>query len=135
MERRIFMNKKTLIIAVSVLLVLVLAFAAVWFIWGEKAMAGSKEITIEVIAQDGSSTVYEVKTTAEYLQGAMDEAKGLSYETAEDGMVMVVNGVRADYVKDGAYWGFYVNDGYCNYGIDAQPIADGDAFRIEYTPA
>ena len=128
------MNKKTLIIAVSVLLALVVAFAAVWFIWGEKAMAGSKEITIEVITKDGSSTVYEVRTDAEYLRGAMDEAEGLTYELV-DGMVMVVNGERADYVQDSAYWGFFVNDGYCNYGIDTQPIEDGDAFRIEYTPA
>lgn len=128
------MNKKTLIIIVAAFLALIAAFAAVWFIWGEKAMAGSKEITIEVISKDGSSTVYEVKTDSEYLREAMDEAEGLTYELT-DGMVMVVNGQRADYVQDGAYWGFYVNGGYCNYGIDTQPIADGDAFRIEYTPA
>ena len=128
------MNKKTLIIAVSVLLALVLAFAAVWFIWGEKAILGTKEITIEVISKDGGSKLYEIKTDAEYLRGAMDELEDLTYEL-NDGMVMVVNGERADYVLDGAYWGMYVNGGYCNYGIDTQPIADGDAFRIEYTPA
>lgn len=128
------MNKKTLIIAVSVFLALVLALGAAWFIWGEKAMAGSKEITIEVVSKDGSSTVYEVRTDAEYLRGAMDEAEGLSYEL-ENGMVLTVNGESAVYDKDNAYWGFYVNDGYCNYGIDTQPIADGDLFRIVYTPA
>ena len=31
------------------------------------------------------------------------------------------------------YWSFYVNDEYCNYGIDSQPVHDGDKFRIEYT--
>ena len=62
------------------------------------------------------------------------EAEGLSFETT-DGMVMVVNGKRADYVLDGAYWGFYVNGEYCNYGISDQPVNDGDEFRIEYTKA
>ena len=128
------MNKKALIIIVAAFLALILALGAAWFIWGEKTMQGSKEITIEVISKDGSSTVYEVKTDGEYLREAMDEAEGLAYELA-DGMVLTVNGERADYVQDGAYWGFYVNGGYCNYGIDTQPIADGDAFRIEYTPA
>ena len=33
----------------------------------------------------------------------------------------------------GAYWGFSVNGQYCNYGIDEQPVEDGDAFVIAYT--
>ncbi|MEE0967314.1 MAG: DUF4430 domain-containing protein, partial [Bacilli bacterium] len=44
-----------------------------------------------------------------------------------------VNGVTADYNTDGAYWGFYVNEEYCNYGIDQQPVNDQDAFQIVYT--
>ena len=29
----------------------------------------------------------------------------------------------------------YINGEYCNYGISEQPVADGDVFKIEYTPA
>ena len=67
---------------------------------------------------------------------AMDEAKedGLSY-TCENGMVLKVNGERADYNKDEAYWGFFVNGDYAQYGIAEQPVEDGDAFKIEYTKA
>ena len=66
----------------------------------------------------------------------MDEAKedGLSY-TCENGMVLKVNGERADYNKDGAYWGFFVNGDYAQCGIAEQPVEDGDAFKIEYTKA
>ena len=93
-----------------------------------------KSVTIEVVDENKTSTLYTLSTHAEYLEGAMNEAEGLVFET-NDGMVMVVNGKRADYVLDGAYWAFYVNGEYCNYGISDQPVNDGDAFRIEYTRA
>ena len=47
----------------------------------------------------------------------------------------MVNGESAVYDTDGAYWGFFVNDEYCNYGVSEQPVEDGDAFKIEYTKA
>ena len=50
-------------------------------------------------------------------------------------MVDTVNGVRADYTLDGAYWSFLVNGEYSSYGIDTQPIEDGDTFSIVYTLA
>ena len=45
----------------------------------------------------------------------------------------IVNGVKADYTADGAYWAFFVNGEYCNYGIEEQPVLDGDVFSIVYT--
>lgn len=94
----------------------------------------AKNITIEVIDAEKNSTVYALSTHADYLEGAMKETDGLSFET-NDGMVMSVNGVRADYVLDGAYWAFYIGENYCNYGIADQPVNDKDAFRIIYTKA
>ena len=79
-----------------------------------------------------------MKTDAEYLRQAMEEADGLTFSGAESEygmMVDTVNGERADYSLDGAYWSFYVNGEYCNYGIDTQPVLDGDAFAITYTLA
>lgn len=126
------MKKRTLIITVAVILVLAAAMTAAWFLWREKPMEGSKEVTIEVIDKAGNSTVYELSTDAEYLRGAMEEAEGLTF-TAQDGMVLTVNGESADFSIDSAYWGFFVNGEYCNYGIDTQPVEDGDAFQIIYT--
>ena len=66
----------------------------------------------------------------------MEEAKGLTFSGDESDyglMVVEINGVTADYNVDQSYWAFYVNDEYCNYGVDSQPVADGDVFRIEYT--
>ena len=126
------MKKRTLIITVAVILVLAAAMTAAWILWREKPMEGSKEVTIEVIDKAGNSTVYELSTDAEYLRGAMEEAEGLTF-TAQDGMVFTVNGESADFSIDSSYWGFFVNGEYCNYGIDTQPVEDGDAFQIIYT--
>ena len=65
----------------------------------------------------------------------MEEAKGLEFFGTESEyglMVETINGVTPDYNVDGAYWSFYVNGAYCNYGIDSQPVEDGDAFVIKY---
>lgn len=132
-------NKKVVAgILVLVLLVAGMVFAYLKF--SEKPVEGSKSITIEVVNDKGESVVYELKTDAQYLEQAMNEAaaQGLSYsgEVGPYGMaVHTVNGLYADYTKTGGYWGFYVNGGYCNYGISEQPVEDGDAFKIEWTKA
>ncbi len=124
-----------IILGVSGVVVLVAALVAVWMIFGAKPQEGAKAITIEVINSADESTMYELNTDAEYLRQAMDEAEGLTYDGTESEygmMISTVNGEVADYNVNGAYWGFYVNGEYCNYGIDTQPVLDGDAFVIEY---
>lgn len=128
------MKKKILGIVLFVALIALLAIVYVKF--SEKPVDGSKSITIEVVNSEAESVKYELKTDALYLAEAMEEAEGLEYET-EDGpyglTVLSVNGERAVYEENGAYWAFYVNDEYCNFGISEQPVEDGDYFKIEYS--
>lgn len=127
-------NKKLLGAVLFVALIAVLA--AVFFCFREKPVEGSKAITIEVVNKAGESKEYALKTDAEFLRQAMEEAEGLTFAGTESEygmMVDTVNEETADYAVDGAYWSFYVNDEYCNYGIDTQPVEDGDAFAIVYT--
>ena len=126
-------SKKGLIIGIIVLVVLIAAVAAVYMIAKPKAQGGAKTVTIEVINSAGESSQYEVHTDAQYLKEAMDDAEGLSYTLDSGDMVTAVNGETADYNADQAYWAFYINGEYCNYGVTQQPVADGDAFKIEYT--
>ena len=134
------MNKKKVVLGSGILVVLIVAMTLIWTNFREKPVEGSKAITIEVVDSKGKSTVYELKTNAKYLINAMDEAKeqGLSYE-GEEGpyglSISKVNGERADYTLDGAYWGFNVNGEYCNLGVSKQPVEDGDEFEIVYTKA
>ncbi|MCD8068032.1 MAG: DUF4430 domain-containing protein [Lachnospiraceae bacterium] len=122
--------------AVIILIALIAVFALIYTFLSPSASKGSKSLTIEVIDNEGETTTYSVKTDAEYLRQAMDETEGLTYEGTESeyGMyVETVNGVTADYNADGAYWAFYVDGEYCNYGIDSQPVNDGEVYTIEYT--
>lgn len=133
-------GKGKLILSISILAVLVGLFLVLWSVFGPKTTEGSKTVSLSVVAEDGEETTYDAKTDALVLQELMDELKedGLTYRGTESEyglMVDTVNGVRADYTLDGAYWSFYVNDDYCNYGISEQPVNDGDDFSIVYTPA
>lgn len=128
--------KKKKILGAGLVLLLIAALAFVFFTFREKPVEGSKAITIEVVSEAQESTVYELKTDAQYLQQAMDEADGLEYSGTESEyglMVDTVNGEVADYNTNGAYWSFYVNGEYCNYGISEQPVEDGDAFQIVFS--
>lgn len=128
------MNKKALLGVIAVV-VLVAVMGILYSVFREKPVEGSKEITIEVVNQAKESTIYEVKTDAEYLQQAMEEAEGLEFEgyDSEYGFTTTsVNGEVADFNVDASYWSFYVNGEYCNYGISSQPVEDGDAFQIVY---
>lgn len=128
-------NKKKLL-GLGALIIVIAAFAIIYGKFSEKPVEGSKAVTIEVVNSKEESTLYELQTDAEFLAQAMDEAEGLEYE-AEEGpyglAVNSVNGEEAVFEEDAAYWGFFVNGEYCNYGISEQPVEDGDAFQIIYT--
>lgn len=128
--------KKKILIPVGAFLALVAIFVAVYFIFVEKPTEGSKSISIEVINSKEESKVYKLKTDALYLQQAMEEAKGLTFdgeETQYGFTVSTVNGEIADFNTSSSYWSFYVNGEYCKYGISEQPVEDGDEFQIIYT--
>ena len=130
------MNNKKKLLGLGALIIIIAAFAIIYGKFSEKPVEGSKAITIEVINSKEESTTYELNTDAEFLEQAMNETEGLEYE-AEDGPYgLAVNSVIGEtgvFEENGAYWGFFVNGEYCNYGISEQPVEDGDAFQIVYT--
>lgn len=124
------------IIGVVAFILLAAALVLAYFAFRPTASAGDKSITIEVVNSSQKTTSYEVDTDAEFLRQAMDEADGLTYSGTEGDygiMLSTVNGETADYNVDGAYWSIMVNGEYGNYGIDEQPITDGDVYQIVYT--
>ena len=125
---------------IGAFVVLIGLFVALWAFFGPKTTEGSKTVSLTVVDMDAKETSYNAKTDALVLKELMDELsdEGFTYGGSESEygiMVDTINEVRADYTLDGAYWSFYVNDEYCNYGISEQPVNDGDAFAIVYTPA
>lgn len=100
--------------------------------------AKSKNITVKVVDDKGEETVYTLSTDQEFLRGAIEEIAELKVEGTESDyglMIDTVNGLRADYALDGAYWSIYVNGEYGMYGVDTQPVTDGDEYSLVYTKA
>lgn len=131
-------NKKKIVIAVAVLAAAAVILGVIYVNFKPKPAAGAKKLTIEVVDDAGESETYTVQTDAEFLRQAIEETDGLTLEGSESEyglMVETVNGLTADYAEDGAYWAFYVDGTYCEYGVDTQPVSDGQAYQIVYTTA
>lgn len=129
-------NGKKAALAVVALIAVAAVFGLIYLNFGPKTAEGAKQITVEVVDDAGNSLSYTTRTDAEYLRQALEEIEGLVIEGTESDyglMVETVNGVTADYNVNGAYWAFFVNDEYCNYGVDTQPVEDGQEYRIVYT--
>lgn len=125
-------------LAVAILAVIAVIFGVIYMNFAPRTTAGAKKISIEVVDDQASSRSYTVQTDAEYLRQAIDETEGLTVEGTESDyglMVETVNGLTADYDTNGAYWSFYVDGEYCNYGIDQQPVEDGKSYQIKYMTA
>ena len=91
-------------------------------------------ITVKIKGSDGNVTDFVITTDAEFLRGALEQEGLIEGDESEYGLyVKVVNGERADYDKDGAYWSFLKNGEYLMTGVDTTPIADGAVYKLVYT--
>ncbi len=135
-------KRRVLYIGAFVLAFLIAVFAVVYLHNKPSAKKGSKDIVIEVKGSDGKSSDYNLSTDAEFLIRAMDElaenGSGFSY-SGSDGeygiMVEIINGEKAVYAEDGAYWALYVNGEYGEYGADSQPVENGAKYSWIYEKA
>lgn len=129
-------QNKTLLIAAIALFAAVLLFFAAYSIFAPQTTEGAKAITIEVVDNAQETASYSFRTDAEYLIDAMKEAPKFTFSGSEGpyGLTLLtINGITADWEKDNAFWCVYVNDTMGNYGVESQPVNDGDTFRFVYT--
>ena len=95
---------------------------------------GAKTVTFLAVDKDNNAACFTIHTDAEYLRGALEPHGLISGSESEYGMMVeTVNGVKADYSVDGAYWALYEGDVYANYGVDTLPITDGGCYSFVYT--
>ncbi|MCM1193295.1 MAG: DUF4430 domain-containing protein [Butyrivibrio sp.] len=130
-------SNKKIIIGAVVLVALLAVFLVIFNVFREKPVKGSKAVILEVINQENQTSEYSVQTDAEFLRQAMEEAKDFTFDGEEGDYgftLYTINGETHNWNVDGSYWAVYVNGEYGQYGIDSQPVKDGDIFRFEYTP-
>jgi hypothetical protein len=119
-------QKKTTLCIVAVVVVLVIAALVCWASFRPQALEGVKDITVNVTHTDGEVTTFDISTTAQYLAEALEPEELLEGEDSEYGLfVKTVDGEYADDTQ-GVYWLYDVNGTMAEYGVDTQPIADGD---------
>lgn len=129
------MKKNTkLIIGIIALVVVIAALIGVYALTRPGTSQGAKTFTVEVVHADGSSKTFTYHTDEEYL-GAVLEAEGLiKGEMGPYGLeIHEVDGERAVWEENGAYWAIFVNGEYGSTGVDITPVNDGDSFKLEFT--
>lgn len=129
------MKKNTkLILGVVALVVVIAALVGVYLGTRPQTSQGAKEFTVEVVHADGSSKTFTYHTDEEFL-GTVLEAEGLiKGEMGPYGLtIFEVDGERAVWEENGAYWAIFVNGEYGMTGVDTTPVNDGDTFKLEYT--
>ena len=94
---------------------------------------GAVTVKVEVAAGDKSIT-FTVHTDKKNLGDALTENKLVSGDDSEYGLyIKEVNGIKADYDTDKAYWAISKDGEYLQTGADSTEIADGEHYELTYT--
>lgn len=94
---------------------------------------GSKSFSFTVVDGDKNKTEFLVKTDKKKVGEALLEVGLVEGDMGQYGLyVKKVNGIEADYDKDGTYWAFYVGEKMANAGVDMTDIVEGTkySFRV-----
>ena len=95
---------------------------------------GGKTFSVEVTDADGKTVRFTVRTDQETVGAALQELGVVAGEQSSYGLyIKTVNGITADYDRDGVYWAFYIDGGYAATGADQTGVTAGSvyAFRVE----
>ena len=124
-------DKKKIIIAAVLLALLIAGALFAWKTLTPGTSKGTKTISVLVKHLDGSEKTFTVKTDAEYLRGALEPDGIIAGEEQAYGLwVQTVDGETADDSLQ-QWWGYDVNGETALYGVDSQPLSDGD--KIVFT--
>ncbi len=137
--------KKNLIISLSIVLIFMLCLTSCNTVdaeglWEEATYRrdmtfgdGDTTVLLEVKVEDRSVT-FTVKTDKETLGDALLEHGLIEGDEGAFGLyIKKVNGIRADYDKDGAYWALYKDGEMSMTGVDTTKISDGEHYEFIYS--
>lgn len=100
----------------------------------DDATQAAVTLTVDVVDADGNTETFTVETDADNLADALLGAELVEGEKGAYGLyIKTVNGIRADYDLDGAYWALYSNGEMLMSGASDTVIADGEHYELIYT--
>lgn len=89
---------------------------------------GGKAVLVDVEAK-GHTVVLMLQTNEETLGQALYELKLINDPSFFD----TLNGMKADWNADQAYWAFYQGESYMSVGVNETVIEGGEHYRLVYT--
>ena len=90
--------------------------------------------TVDVVDADGNTQTFTLATDADNLGDALLHEGLVEGEQGAYGLyIKSVNGIRADYDLDKAYWALYSNGEMLMTGASETAIADGQHYELVYT--
>ena len=93
---------------------------------------GEKSFVTEVVDADGNTVKFTVQTNEKTVGEALQKLGVIDGEEGDYGLyIKTVNGITADYNKDGVYWAFYVDGEYAATGVDSTDIAAGSTYTFK----
>lgn len=126
-------NKKTNLIAIIVLVVVLAAAGLLYMKFKPGTTAGEKEITVKVSALENGEESFTYQTDAEYLGEVLTANKLIEGESGQYGLfITTANGVKADDSKQ-QWWCITKGGEQVNTSADQTPIQDGDQFELTLT--
>lgn len=97
---------------------------------------GETVFYFEVTDDDGIVSLWVVHTNHTTVGAALVEVGLISGDETDFGlMVTYVDGLRADFNEDGAWWAFYIDGEMAMTGVDATEIEAGVTYAFVFTPA
>lgn len=92
---------------------------------------GNTKFDFSVVDKEGEEIFFEIHTDKSLVGEALQELDLIQGEESQYGLyVKTVNGITADYDKDGMYWAFYVNGEYATSGVDTTKITEGESYSF-----
>jgi len=92
---------------------------------------GSAQFTLLIVDSEGSETHLTVHTDEKTVGAALLSLGVISGDQGQYGLyIKTVNGVTADYDKDGTYWAFMVGGQYASAGVDQTDIGPGESYEL-----
>lgn len=103
---------------------------------GDGTSAALKSFTVTVVHADGTSKDFTYETDEEFVGKVLQDAGLIQGTMGQYGLeISHVDGEKAVYTEDNAYWAIYEGEEYALQGIDTTPVVDGRVYKLVYTGA
>ena len=90
---------------------------------------GSKHFSLKVVDASGEESCFIIGTDEATVGEALQKLGLIEGEEGDYGLyIKSVNGITADYDKDGTYWAFYINGEYATTSADLTEITENTEY-------